>query len=111
MGYWKTPKEMGLNEDQITEIVDRLYKEATKDLTNTCPDCGVVGGANHQHGCDVARCKSCGGQVLSCDCKDPGEDKWTGLWPGVKECYEERLIAFGGGSWFFDLNTLAMQRK
>lgn len=43
----------------------------------------------------------------------PGElgfvpmDIWTGLWPGIKECYEQKLIAYGSGGegWVFDLNT------
>ena len=32
---------------------------------------------------------------------------WSGIWPGIKECYEQKLIAYGSGGegWVFDLNT------
>lgn len=107
MGYWKSPQEMGLNEDQITEIVNRLWEER-KANGSTCPDCGCNPGEQHEPGCDVARCTKCGGQALSCDCEESIGDIWEGIWPGIKECYELRLIAHGErDGWCFDLNSLA----
>jgi hypothetical protein len=112
MGYWKSPTEMGLTDEQVTEKLNELWEKA-KSETRDCPDCGVSSGEQHEDGCDVARCIKCGGQALSCDCEEPENDIWSGLWPGYKECYEKRLITYsdpsqiGGTGWVFDLNTLA----
>lgn len=35
-----------------------------------CGDCGAQVGYFHHWGCDCERCPSCGGQLISCDCKD-----------------------------------------
>lgn len=80
-------------------------------IENKCGDCGVMPGELHVNGCDVERCSNCGGQSISCDCEeaetafeDSQDDsfsflvagksvirkrlKWTGCWPGEKECQE-----------------------
>jgi len=62
-------------------------------LTN-CPDCKVEPGVQHLVGCDVERCRQCGGQAISCGC-DPGVEPsvWTGEWPGHAECRDYNLYA------------------
>ena len=54
---------------------------------NKCPDCNVNPGEIHKDNCDVERCSICGGQKLSCECKnhDRQFSRWTGIWPGLSE--------------------------
>lgn len=62
-----------------------------------CPDCAAKIDAEHDAGCDVARCLETGLQRLSCrDEHDCGQDVWTGLCPGLIEAAEYGV----------DLNTL-----
>lgn len=54
-----------------------------------CPDCGVEPGALHRLNCDVERCPTCGGQLLSCGHRPRTRFiRWTGEWPGKSECRE-----------------------
>lgn len=57
-----------------------------------CPDCVAKPGDLHEIGCDVERCPDCGGQYISCHCKEWDTPTprlpWTGEWPGVAECRE-----------------------
>lgn len=87
-------------------MLDNLWEEEQKKAGKPCPDCGALVGEKHQAMCDVARCLATGAQRLSCVCTQCGEDVWIGLWPGIKECYEEKLICFDGasGQVGFDLN-------
>lgn len=38
--------------------------------TWNCHDCGVEEGKFHKEGCDNERCIDCGGQLISCKCKN-----------------------------------------
>jgi hypothetical protein len=106
MSGWKVIK----NPSQ--ELLDELLEKAKKDWAGrNCPDCGVKVGEMHEEGCDVAQCSVCMLQRLSCGCKDGDGGKWDGLWPGIMECYEKKLVTtFNGGEPVFDLNTLASMR-
>lgn len=93
-------------------LLDGLMEEVKKSSTRACPDCAVPVGKPHLEGCDVARCHACGGQRLSCDCEESEDDIWTGFWPGIKECYEQKLVCFDTAtcSIRFDLNEEAVKR-
>jgi hypothetical protein len=101
-----TPEQKNLTPQQIDEICEQLWK---LEKPKSCHDCGAKPGERHEEGCDVARCTSCGSQRLVCSCEDGEPEIWTGLWLGVKECYEQKLICFDEGfnsnwHWCFDLN-------
>lgn len=110
---FKTPKQMGLSQQEVDKICEDLWKD--REEVSDCPDCGAKPGKKHRMGCDVARCSICGYQLLSCDCKKGKPDTWTGIWPGIKECYEQKLICYDTCThpitgkelgWCFDLNSL-----
>lgn len=107
---WNRIESFGLSENEIKEIAEELWKKQTK--RERCPDCGVTIGEEHLDGCDVARCDICGGQAISCGHTEENHDKWDGLWPGTRECYERKLICCWGETrdWTWDLNELARRR-
>lgn len=74
-------------------LLDGLLNEE-KARDNKCPDCQVSPGIPHIDGCDVARCRATGVQRLQCDCGKCRSEIWTGMWPGVQECYEKKLVCF-----------------
>ncbi len=110
-----TPKEKGLTQDQINKICEDLW---AKEKPKRCPDCGVDIGEIHGDYCDVSHCLNCGEQTIFEDCcGNIKHDTWTGIWPGVKECYENKLICYDtcrypdNGEelgWGFDLNKWAL---
>lgn len=110
-----TPEQKGISKEEVEKINEELWQEALQEIRH-CPDCGVKSNEFHLVNCDVARCGNCGGQLFSCDCDNPTNTKWSGLWPGYKECYENKLICYDDGhgiyapSWRFDLNELAIKQ-
>jgi len=59
----------------------------------TCPECGVLTGHYHRHGCDVELCPYCGDRLVACTCPcpfPPLDDRipWSGTFPGEEECRE-----------------------
>lgn len=76
------------DEKMKKDIIDMKDKE-----TNTCPDCGVEPGEYHKIGCDVERCPTCGGQLISCSHKPLHKDrmKWNGKWPFSEFCEKEGI--------------------
>jgi len=112
-----TPKEKGLSQSEIDEIVEQLWK---KEKVSNCPDCGVKPGQTHGSCCDISHCLNCGDQTIFEDCCDNVQhDKWLGLWPGIIECYDQKLICYDTCEyptskeeigWCFDLNEYARRK-
>jgi len=92
-------------------LLDFLY-EQRKSSVGPCQDCGVKPSNKHLDNCDVARCLNTKGQRLCCDCKDCGEDIWTGIWPGIKEAYKRGLVCYDTATKgiMFELNRLAEKK-
>lgn len=115
---WKTPEQLGLNKDQINDIVEKLWSERHEG-GKTCPDCGVFPNETHLDGCDVPHCPICGIQALQCEHEE--EIIWEGLWPNTRECYENKWITFWQGNnsidflgkscWSFDYNRAAIEEQ
>lgn len=52
-------------------LLDPVYVGEGSDWTEgTCHDCNAPEGGVHHPGCDTERCPNCGGQLLSCRCRD-----------------------------------------
>lgn len=45
-----------------------------------CPDCGVLPGSVHHHGCDMEQCPRCSRQSITCDCLWAGEEHLSDEW-------------------------------
>jgi hypothetical protein len=109
-----TTQEKKLSQKEIDQICEKLWSE---EKISNCPDCGVKPGEVHGPNCDISRCINCGEQTIFEDCCENIQyDIWSGKWPGVKECYENKLICYdtcqwpdGSGDigWCFDLNEWA----
>ena len=89
---WTSAEKCGLTPKEIDEICEKLIAKEKAEPKHPCNDCGVKPGEIHEEGCDVARCTTCGGQRLGCDCEEENEDVWTGIWPGTIEALELRLL-------------------
>jgi hypothetical protein len=104
---YQSAEQLGLTKDEINKIADGLWKNEVDHSVRKCPDCGVDVNKEHEFGCDIARCLICGGQHLGCGCKTNTTDVWSGIFPGIRECYNEKLICSydGGKTWILDLNS------
>lgn len=111
---WNSIHKFGLSDEEIDQIAKELLEKELNQPMRPCHDCGAEVNQKHLRGCDVARCLTCGGQRLSCDCKgDKGHgDIWTGVWPGTIEALEQKLICCWEDTkeWMADLNTLAYNK-
>lgn len=61
---------------EMTEAQDCTAREAWSiaydppDPKWRCHDCNVRAGGKHHPGCDMERCPTCGGQLISCGCRN-----------------------------------------
>lgn len=120
-----TPEQKGLSAEQVNAICEELWAEELARPDRKCHDCAASPGERHMEGCDVARCTSCGGQRLACDCEDGEPDIWDGMWPGTRECYENKWICWEApydlkrfgidaskiNPWMFDYNKWVIERN
>ena len=107
---WKSIYKYGLSQKEIDQVIEDLW--ATEEKV-TCHDCGVEVGKRHKPDCDVERCPVCGGQNLMCNCKTDEYEVWDGMWPGTKECYEQKLVCCFNDDkqWQFDYNEQARRQQ
>ena len=60
------------DECKVIKLNGKKYKRNTTyyDINKRCHDCNIVNkkGNLHHYGCDMERCPSCKGQLISCNC-------------------------------------------
>jgi len=112
---WISAEDFGLTPEEITTIVEFLWKEEQTNIKE-CSGCGVQVGEKHWSGCDLAVCPSCKIQASQCECGSEEMNVWDGLYPGTRDCYEKKLICTHSSAksknwnplnpsiWTFDLN-------
>ena len=63
-----------------------------------CPGCSAEPGHVHVPGCLAEMCSHCGQVRRTCrsDQHDPAFSRWTGIYPGVAECFALGLIKEDG---------------
>jgi len=49
-------------------------KKRVPCVDDHCHDCNVTKGQLHHPGCDMERCPTCHGQLISCSCEDGDEE-------------------------------------
>lgn len=98
-------------EDEFMAALNVALK-AQREHPYECHDCAANEGELHERGCDMERCPSCGGQLISCDCDGPALDELTDeqripwicypnicarcgqLWPELFEVAHEQWLAY-----------------
>lgn len=58
---------ISVNGDSIDRIKHGDAREGLFVEEKTCHDCAVALGEYHHFGCDVERCPTCSGQLISCE--------------------------------------------
>jgi hypothetical protein len=95
--HYVIPRELEIKGELLTLPINGTFLDRVKvgnggdfcDSSDFCPDCGATNEQVHIPGCDVERCPSCKGQLISCACEiGPLPPEWDSFKKARDKDYE-----------------------